>query len=125
MAKLWYPDRDFIVKAHEEALMELGSGGHPGFERGIDAFDHILLEARQNKGSIYRKAAVFLKGLVNARIFLDGNHRTAFVVTDTFFRMNGLKINTQNTKNVIRFIKDIKEYNIEQVEVWLEHGKMP
>jgi len=40
-------------------------------------------------------------------------------------KLRGLKINTQNTKNVIRFIKDIKEYTIEQVEVWLENGKMP
>ena len=125
LKRTWYPDKAFVIRAHDEALTELGSGGHPGFERGIDAFDSILAEAKRTRGTIHRKAAVFLKRLVDARIFLDGNHRVAFEVTDTFLRMNERRISTQNKQKIIRFIKDIKQYNVEQVEVWLEHGKMP
>ena len=56
---------------------------------------------------------------------MDGNRRTAYEVTDTFLRMNGKRIKIADKQNIIRFIKDINQYSIEQVEDWLENGKVP
>lgn len=119
----WYPDRDFIIRIHDEMIREFG--GHHGFERGINLFDVVVKWVKETRGSLYRKAAVFLKSSVNVRIFADGNHRTAFEVTDVFLRMNGGQIKITDEQKVIRFIKDIKNYSIEEIEAWLRHGEAP
>jgi death-on-curing protein len=100
-------------------------GGRFGFERGIEVYDFVVKEVKGTRGSLYRKAAVFLKLMVNARIFGDGNHRTAFATTDVFLRMNGAEIRTSNQQEIIRFIKDIKTYSIDEIEVWLRNGEVP
>jgi death-on-curing family protein len=120
---LWYPDDAFVIQTHEEMLEKYG--GYPGFERGIIQFRLVLTRVKASRGNIYRKGAILLQGMVNGRVFLDGNHRTAYEVTDTFLRENGERIKIQDEQKVIRFIKDIKQYSIEQVEDWLENGKVP
>jgi hypothetical protein len=39
--------------------------------------------------------------------------------------MNGERMKIADKQKIIRFIKDIKQYSIEQVEDWLENGKVP
>ena len=121
--RLWYPDEAFVIRTHEELLEKYG--GYPGFERGIGQFDLVLAEVKADRGSLYRKAAILLQRMINVRIFQDGNHRTAYEVTDTFLRMNGERIKIKDKPKAIRFIKDIKQYNIEQIEGWLENGEVP
>lgn len=99
-------------------------GGYEGFERGIDPFHAVLAEVKASRGSIYRKAAIFLQRMIDVRIFQDGNHRTAFEVTDTFLRMNGEKIKITNEKETIALVKNIQQYSIGQIGGWLENGKM-
>jgi len=99
-------------------------GGFSGFETGLGVFNVVLNEVKKTKG-LYRKAAVFLKRIVEVRIFGDGNHRTAYGVTDVFLRENGAKIRIENEKRIIRFIKEIKQYSIDQIEAWLKNGEIP
>lgn len=118
----WYPERALIILIHEDMIKRFG--GRLGFERGIEVYDVVVKEVKGTHGSLYRKAAVFLKSMVNARIFADGNHRTAYVVTDVFLDENGAEIRTSNQQEIIRFIKDIKTYSIKEIEVWLRDGKV-
>jgi death-on-curing family protein len=120
---LWYPDDAFVILTHEEILKKYG--GYPGFERGIEPFSLVLAEVKADRGSVYRKAAILIQRMVNVRIFQDGNHRTAFEVTDTFLRMNGEQIKIPDKQKVIRLIKSVKQYNVEQIEGWLESGEVP
>lgn len=99
--RIWYPTRNFVSRVHE--IMIERFGGYPGFERGLGVFDVILEEAKSER-SIYRKAAMFLTGIVVGRIFKDGNHRTVFEVTKTFLEINGRKMKINNTEKIIRFI---------------------
>jgi hypothetical protein len=39
--------------------------------------------------------------------------------------MNGGGIKITDKQKIIRLIKDINQYSIEQVEDWLENGKVP
>ena len=84
-------------------------GGWPGFERGINVFQSILIDMKKAEG-IYRKAAILLRGIVTGRIFKDGNHRTAQAVTETFLEMNNTPMHIQDSKDIIRFIKNILHY---------------
>ena len=64
--------------SHEEIVLETHRimiekyGGRLGFERGTEAFKHILADVKIAKG-IYRKAAILLRRLVTDRIFKDGS----------------------------------------------------
>ena len=118
--KIWYPDKEFVMKAHDRMIEEFG--GYLGFERGINLFDIVLEEVKKEK-TIHRKAAVLLKRMIDVRIFCDGNHRTAFTVTDTFLKMNGEKIKSTDKQKIIMFIKDIIRHDIDEVEAWLKDGE--
>lgn len=99
-------------------------GGFSGFETGVNVFKVILNEVKKERG-IYRKAAVLLKRIIEVRIFCDGNHRTAYGVTDVFLRENGVKIKIEKQQKIIRFIREIRQYDIDEIEAWLKDGKIP
>ena len=119
--KVWYPDKEFVIRVHDRMIEEFA--GYHGFERGIGLFDIVLEEVKKEK-TIHRKAAVLLKRMVDVRIFCDGNHRTAFTVTDTFLKTNGEKIKSTDKQKIIRFIKDIIRYDIDEIEAWLKNGEI-
>lgn len=117
---IWYPSEKDVIRIHKETLEKYG--GYLGFERGIIVYRYIIDEAKSVEG-IYRKAAIIMRGIGTKRIFKDGNHRTALVVTDTFLRANGEKIAVKNTDDRFNFIRRILFYNMDQVEEWLKYGK--
>jgi prophage maintenance system killer protein len=117
--KIWYPDDDVIVFIHEKMIALYG--GHKGFERGTKSIEMIIDNVMKQR-TIYKKASVLLKNLFNTRIFSDGNHRTAYEVTDLFLRMNGKK-RVIDDKNKIQFMKKIRYYDIVDIERWLKYGK--
>jgi hypothetical protein len=39
--------------------------------------------------------------------------------------MNGKRIHDDDEQRVIRFMKDIKSYSIDEIEEWLRDGKIP
>jgi prophage maintenance system killer protein len=119
---VWYPDEKFVLKAHDLLLKKYG--GYPGFNVGIEVFKYILKEVKSTRG-IYRKAAILLRKLVATQIFQNGHHRTAFEVTKIFLEMNDAEIKIQGTKKIIKFIKNILYYNIDEIEAWLRDGKVP
>jgi prophage maintenance system killer protein len=96
---VWYPDEKLVLEVHETMLEKYG--GWQGYECGIEVFSHILADAKKAKG-IYNKAAVFLRKLVVGRIFVDGNHRTAQAITETFLEMNNAQMKVQETEEIIR-----------------------
>ena len=119
--EFWYPPEDFLVQAHE--IMIKRYGGYTGFEVGLSVYRHLLDEIRKAEG-VYLKAALLLQGIAIGRIFQDGNHRTAYVVTKTFLEMNDAEIKEKDDLKVIKFIKDIRNYEINQVESWLRDGTL-
>lgn len=116
---IWYPSEKFVVEAH--MLMIEQFGGFTGFEVGLQPFKYLLEEMKKVK-DLYRKAALLLQGLVCCRIFQDGNHRTAYEVTKTFLEMNGVEMREKNLEKSIKFIKDVRCYDINEIEAWLKYG---
>lgn len=119
---IWYPDEERVLRVH--GIMLKKYGGYPGFERGIQVLKYIIEDAKREKG-IYRKAAVILRRLITDRIFKDGNHRTAQVISQAFLEINGKKMKVQNPEEIIRFIKNIRHYDIDEIEEWLKNGVTP
>jgi prophage maintenance system killer protein len=71
---------------------------------------------------MYLKAAILLKEIATTRIFQDGHHRTAYIVTKTFLEKNDIPFKEKSEEIVISFIKQIRQYDFEQIKDWLENG---
>ena len=119
--EVWYPPDDFLIYAHD--LMIECYGYWSGFELGMEPYHHLIEEIKNTEG-IYRKAAILLKGIATTRIFQDGHHRTAFEVTKAFLEMNGAEFKEKEEQEIIKFIKGVRKYSIEEIESWLKNGSM-
>jgi death-on-curing family protein len=119
--KTWYPPDEFLVLAHDIMIERYGYWS--GFEVGLEPY-HRYIEEVKNAEGIYRKAAILLKRIATSRIFQDGHHRTAFEVTKAFLEVNGAEFKEKGELKIIKFIKDIRKYDIEQIEGWLKSGTL-
>ena len=117
--EVWYPPDEFLIAVHD--IMIKRYGGWLGFELGLEPYHHLIEEARKAEG-IYFKAAILLKMIATTRIFQDGHHRTAYITTKTFLEKNDATFKEKDERKIIKFIKDIRKYDIEQVKDWLENG---
>jgi death on curing protein len=93
---------------HEESLML--HGGPEGVR------DHGLLESAlaraknllaysEHAPSLAQLASAYAKGIVANHPFVDGNKRTAFIVSVTFLSLNGLKLIAPKEDRVLTFWK--------------------
>ena len=119
--KIWYPPDEFLVYAHDIMIRRYGYWS--GFELGLEPYHHIIEEVKNAEGT-YRKAAILLQRIATTRIFQDGHHRTAFEVTKAFLEMNDAHLKEKDDLKIIRFIKNIREYTVEEIESWLKNGIM-
>ena len=119
--KIWYPPDLFLDQIHDIMIEQYG--GYPGYELGLEPYHHILQQVRETEG-IYHKGALLLKELITTRIFQDGHHRTGLVIVKTFLDMNDAVFKEKDEQKVIRFIKNIRRYTIEEIEGWLKHGEL-
>ena len=119
--EVWYPPDEFLIYAH--AIMIERYGYWSGFEVGIGPYHHFVEEMKKAEG-IYHKAAILLKRIATSRIFQDGHHRTAFEVTKAFLEVNGAEFKEKDEQKIIKFIKDVRKYSIEETESWLKDGTL-
>lgn len=91
--------------AHSEQIAEHGGGA------GVR--DHGLLEsamARPQQRAAYSEpdlaelAAAYAFGIARNHPFIDGNKRTAAVVSELFLAKNGLKLTANNAEVVVAFL---------------------
>ena len=101
---LWV-DIDVALAAHDEQLAE--HGGAPGMR------DRAMLEsalARPLNLIAYGEldvadlAAAYAYGIARNHPFVDGNKRTALVVSETFLLINGYELTASNAEVVVAFV---------------------
>ena len=98
-------ERDVAMSAHREQLVEHGGGD------GVR--DASLLEsamARPQNLAAYGEAdaaavaAAYAFGIARNHPFIDGNKRTAAVVSETFLILNGYSLDTTNPEIAATFL---------------------
>jgi death-on-curing protein len=62
-----------------------------------------LLAYAEQAPSLAELAAAYAKGIVANHPFVDGNKRTAFIVSVTFLRLNGLRLTASKEDRVLTF----------------------
>jgi len=118
--------QDVVVKMHEEALMLHGG---PEGVRDSGLLEPALMRPRnlfayaEQDVSLAMFAAAYAKGIVANHPFVDGNKRTAFTVSVTFLKLNGLELTATREDRALTFWRlaagGISE---EQLAEWFERN---
>lgn len=97
---------DVALAMHEEALMLHGG---PEGVRDLGLLESALARPKnlfaysESPPSLASLAASYAKGIVANHPFVDGNKRTAFTVSVTFLRLNGLRLTAAIEDRVLTF----------------------
>ncbi len=87
---------DEVLELHADQISSFG--GTPGV-RDEGLLESALAQPQATFGgqflhpTISEQAAAYLYHIAMNHLFIDGNKRTAFAVTDTFLRLNGCALN--------------------------------
>ncbi len=97
--------RDTILAIHDEQLAE--HGGEPGIRSEASlgsTLDRPKNKARDAHPSLAELAAAYAFGLAKSRPFLDGNKRTAAVVSELFLHLHNTEL-TATDEQVVETIE--------------------
>lgn len=98
--------RDAALRMHEESL---ALHGGPEGVRDLGLLESALARPKnllaysEVAPSLPELAAAYAKGIVANHPFVDGNKRTALIVSFTFLRMNGLQLTASKEARVLTF----------------------
>jgi death on curing protein len=96
---------DVAVAAHAEQLAEHGGGEGV---RDIGLLDSAMAQAQNLAGygapDVAELAAAYAFGIARNHPFIDGNKRTALVVSETFLALNGFELNATDAELVVAFL---------------------
>jgi len=98
--------QDVVLAMHEEALMLHGGPEgvrDPGLLESALGRPKNLFAYSEEAPALARLAASYAKGIVANHPFVDGNKRTAFTVSVTFLRLNGLQLTAPKEERVLTF----------------------
>jgi death-on-curing protein len=84
--------------AHQEQIAEHGGGGE-----GIRA-EGLFQSAMARPLNLADLAAAYAFGIARNHPFVDGNKRTAAVVSETFIQLNGGQLNASDAEVVVQFL---------------------
>ncbi len=92
----------------------------------ISRIYEIIEECKKNKGDLYDKALVLLKGLIKKHPFASGNRRTAFIVAKDFVLNNKGKFKIKDDPNCAKVMLGIREdyYTNNEIKEWIKNGKI-
>lgn len=93
------------LAAHREQLAEHGGGDGV---RDIGLFESAMARpmnvAAYGEADAAMLAAAYAYGLARNHAFVDGNKRTAAVVSETFLNLNGWTLDTSDAELVVAFL---------------------
>ncbi len=121
-------DKPEILIAHSMQLAE--HGGSDGI-RDETLLDSALAKPRNvfaygNSVSLPRLAAFYASGIARNHPFVDGNKRTALVVSEGFLRVNGLKIVSAPEEKYFTFVHLADgSFSEDELAAWLTKHAVP
>ena len=120
---------DVVLRMHEEALMLTGG---PEGVRELGLLESALARPKnlfaysEEAPTLAQFAASYAKGIVANHPFVDGNKRTAFTVSLTFLKLNGLEVTASKEDRVITFWNlAAGEITEDQLGQWFERNTAP
>jgi death-on-curing protein len=120
---------DVVLDMHAEALM-LHGGADGVRDMGLLecalARPENLLAYSEQAPSLAQLAAAYARKIVSNHPFVDGNKRTAFIVSVTFLRLNGLQLTAPKEDRVLTFWSlAAGEITEDQLAQWFQINTAP
>jgi death-on-curing protein len=114
---------------HDEALMLHGGAEgvrDPGLLESALARPKNLFAYTGQGISLAQLAASYAKGIIANHPFVDGNKRTAYTVSVTFLKLNGLELTATKEDRVLTFWSlAAGEISEDQIALWFERNTAP
>jgi death on curing protein len=105
MAEWIWVTTEVALAAHREQLAEHGGGDGVRDERLLDsAMARAPNLAAYGEPDAAALAATYAYGIARNHPFVDGNKRTAVVVSETFLVLNGYGLNASDAELVVAFL---------------------
>jgi death-on-curing protein len=121
--------QDVVLAMHDEALKEHGGPEgvrDPGLLESALARPRNIFAYAEEIPSLAQLAAAYANGIVANHPFVDGNKRTALIVSLTFLRLNGLVVTASREDRLIKFWSLAAEsLSEEQLALWFERNTAP
>jgi len=107
MDELIWVEKPEVLVAHSRQLAE--HGGSDGI-RDESLLDSALAKPRnvfayEDSATLPRLAASYAFGIARNHAFVDGNKRTALIVSEGFLRFNGLKVVAPPEEKYLTFLR--------------------
>ncbi len=121
-------DKPEVLVAHSRQLAE--HGGSDGL-RDETLLDSALFKPRNvfaygSSVTLSRLAASYAFGLARNHAFIDGNKRTALVVSEGFLRLNGLKVVSTPEEKYFTFLHLADgSLSEDELTMWLTKHAVP
>ncbi len=119
-----YPTLSEVIAIHATLIAE--SGGDSGMRDEAALASALMRPQLGYYDGLVQESAAMMESLANNHPFVDGNKRVAFVVTDTFLRMNGHFIDCESKVAYEYFMQlfETGSFRYAALEPWLnEHIK--
>lgn len=121
--------QDAVLAMHEEALMRHGG---PKRVRDLGVLESALARPKnlfayaEQTPSLAQLAAFYAKGIVANHPFVDRNERTAYTVSLTFLKLNGLHVVAPKKARVVTFWNlAAGEITEDQLAEWFQRNTEP
>jgi len=122
-----YPTSERVIACNYRILTEIKIKKADRSEvLSYGKLSRVIEDCKELEGDLYDKAALLLKGLVQAHAFASGNRRTAFLITKDFLVENNSKFVIQDDPKNARVLQGVREgfYTQEELKNWIENGKI-
>jgi death on curing protein len=127
MKKLIYPSEDKVIENNFLILQIIKvKKADQSKVLSHSKIREIIEECENNKGDIYDKAVILLRGLIKKHPFSSGNRRTAFVTTKEFVLNNNHSFKIKDDPSYARTMLGIREdfYSDDELKYWIKNGKI-
>ena len=120
-----FPTIEEVIAIHDLLIEEMG-GAHGLRDEGALA-SAVWRPQMGYYNSLIEEAAALMESLSQNHPFVDGNKRVAFVITDSFLRMNGSYINCSRDAAYAFFMElyESNSFTFANLISWLESHVQP
>ena len=116
--------KEEIIEIHKLLIDEFG-GSH-GVKDNKSLESAVMRPQSGYYKTIFHEAAALFESLTNNHPFIDGNKRIGFFAMDTFLRLNGFYINSNNEESYQFFMElfNTNKFNFANLYNWIKNNSL-
>ena len=123
--RLWYP-KIMDIKENNQRVLGIYQASKADRHKMTGSYNlpPVLKEVKSNKGDVYEKASILLRGINKAHAFSSANKRTAYFTANEFIARNEGFLIAKKRDNQREISVKVREGRIADKEIanWLKYA---